>query len=68
MLTKFRFKTDIIYAGVEDGIPETIHGREGHVFKGQIVENKMAHFQGLILVNTGRGLYSLPAKHVERIK
>ena len=64
----FKFKNDITYAGVEDGIPEIHFGREGHVTRGEIVPNKTASYQGLILVDTGRGLCSLPANAVERVK
>jgi hypothetical protein len=64
----FKFKRDTTYAGVEDGIPETHFGREGHVTRGQIVPNDSASSMGLVLIKNSRGIFSLPAKDVERVK
>ena len=68
MTAIFKFKTDTNYAGVEDGIPEVHLGREGHVTRGQIVPNDFANTMGLIVIKNSRGVFSLPAKDVERVK
>ena len=64
----FKFKTDTSYAVVDDGIPEIFFGREGHLIKGRIVENRRALFMGLIVLEHTHGLLSLPAKDVEQVK
>lgn len=64
----FKFKRDTTYAGVEDGIPETHFGREGHVTRGEIVDDQYAEWAGLILIKNSRGVFSLPAKDVEQVK